>query len=354
MLIGSISALSYRCPVGLPQKAGATVMIKIALRFTVLASVLACSLPAHAAGPYSETWVSHTGLDTNNCNTPSSPCSSISGALNQTLAGGQINVMDSGHFGPVIINQSVSIVNAISGTATNMGGYDANGTAFIASIIIVAGANGVVTVRGFVLNGLDFQTNVAGVLINNASQVNIENCLLLNNSAAGIYVLPNLDGETQTLATSINVNIQDSTITGNGAGIEIAPTTATPINVVVDKTRINNNTGGGLKANGASGGPITVSISDSSLSLNSGNGVNAVGSSNNVMINLNNDVIASNGNYGIQANGATAAVTVNNTSILDNSVGDKGSVSGGRLITYGNNRIIGNVGSGFTGTLSLQ
>src|SRR5580704_2407036 len=96
-LIGLDSAPSYRRPVGLSHKAGATVMKKIALRFTVLASVLACSLPAHAAGPYSETWVSHTGLDTNNCNTPSSPCSSLSGALSQTLAGGQINVMDSGH-----------------------------------------------------------------------------------------------------------------------------------------------------------------------------------------------------------------------------------------------------------------
>jgi len=221
-------------------------------------------------------------------------------------------------------------------------------------MIIVAGANGVVTVRGFVLNGLDFQSNVVGVLINNASRVNIENCLLLNNSAAGIEVVPSVDGQSQTLATSINVNIQDSTITGNGAGIKITPTTATPINVVVDNTRINNNTGGGLKADGTSGGPITVSISDSSISLNPGNGVNAVGSSNNVIINLNNDVIASNGTSGIQANGADAAVLVSNTSILDNTVGATASVSGGRLLTYGNNRIVGSAGSGFTGSTPLQ
>jgi hypothetical protein len=335
-------------------------MIKIALRFSVLAFVLACSLPADANGPSYETWVSHTGSDTNVCSTPSSPCKTLTGALSQTLAGGQINVMDSGDFANVIINQSVSIVNAISGTATNMGGYQTiTNETLIASMIIVAGADGVVTVRGFVLNGLDDtastpETNVVGVLINNASQVNIENCLLLNNGSAGIYVSPNLDGEAQTLATSINVNIQDSTITGNGAGIRIAPTTATPINVVIDKTRINNNSGGGVKADGTSGGPITVSISDSSISLNASNGVNAVGPSNNVIINLNNDVIASNGESGIQANGANAAVVVNNTSILNNTVGDTASVSGGRVLTYGNNRIIGNVGSGFTGTLSPQ
>jgi len=236
-----------------------------------------------------------------------------------------------------------------------MGGYQTIAMQpLIGSIIIVAGANGVVTVRGFVLNGLDFQSNVVGVLINNASQVNIENCLLLNNSSAGIDVSPSIDDFPQTLATSINVNIQDSTITGNGAGIRITPTTATPINVVIDKTRINNNSGGGLKADGTSGGPITVSISDSSISLNPGNGVNAVGSSNNVIVNLNNDVIASNGTAGVQANGAGAAVTVNNTSILDNTAGATASVSGGRLLTYGNNRIVGSAGSGFTGTASLQ
>jgi hypothetical protein len=209
-------------------------------------------------------------------------------------------------------------------------------------------------VRGFVLNGLDFQTNVVGVLINNASQVNIENCLILNNSFAGIDVLPNIDGTSQTLATSFNVKIKDSTLTGNSAGIRITPTTATPINVVVDRTAIDNNAGGGVKADGTSGGPITVSISDSSISMNPGNGVNAVGPSNNAIVNLNNNVIASNGDAGIQANGANAAVVVNNTSILNNTVGATATVSGGRQITYGNNRIIGNVGSGFTGTLSLQ
>src|SRR5580700_550142 len=94
-------------PVRHSRKTGATVMIKIALRFTVLAFMLACSLPAHAAGPYVETWVSHTGIDTNNCNTPSSPCRTLTGALSQTLAGGQINVMDSGDFSPVNITQSV-------------------------------------------------------------------------------------------------------------------------------------------------------------------------------------------------------------------------------------------------------
>jgi hypothetical protein len=325
-------------------------MIPIVLRFTVVASVLACSLPAYASSL--ESWVSRTGSDTGTCGGEVAPCATLAGALARTTPGGQINVMDSGNFGPVVIQQSVSIVNATSGTATNNVNYiDIGGP--LASIIIVAGANGVVTLRGLALNGGDFDNDI-GVLINNASQVNIENCLIWNNAAAGIEVLPNIDGKSQTLATTFNVKIKDSSFTANGAGIKIAPTTATPINVVIEKTTIDNNTGGGLKADGTSGGPITVSISDSSISLNPGNGVNAVGTSNNVMINLSNDVIASNGTAGVQASGTSAAVLVNNTSILDNATGATSAVGGGRVLSYGNNRIVGSAGSGFTGSAPLN
>jgi parallel beta-helix repeat protein len=326
-------------------------MIKIA-HFMVLASVLACPLTAYASN---ETWVSHTGSDNNTCFTPSAPCKTLSVALGQTSPGGQINVMDSGDFGPVIITQSVSIVNATSGTATNLGQYQTVLTQpLIGSIIIVAGTNGVVTVRGFVLNGLDFQNNVVGVLINNASQVNIENCLLLNNGGAGIYVSPSLDGESQTLATSINVNIQDSTITGNGAGIKIAPMTTTPINVVIDKARINNNSGGGLRVDGTSGANIAVSVSDSSLSLNKDNGVIALSGAGGVMVNLTRDIIASNGQNGIEASGGNTAVLVDNTSILNNATAALSTVSSGRLLTYQNNRVVGALGTGFTGTAAPQ
>ena len=326
-------------------------MITIMLRFSVLATVLAYSLPAYAQ--FNETWVSHNGNDANQCNTATTPCQTFAGALGMTLAGGQINVLDAGDFGSVSIQQSVSIVNAVSGTATiippvlqqiTRGGPNGQ-------INIVAGANGVVTLRGLTLNA---GNNSIGVLISNANQVNIENCLIMNENAGGIQVVPSTDGLSQTLATSINVNIQDSTITGNGGGIEIAPTTATPISVVIDKTRIKNNTGGGIKAIGTSGGPITVSIADSSLSLNNGNGVNAVSSSNNVVINLDNDVIASNEIAGVQANGASAAVLVSNTSILDNAAGAISAVGSGRVLTYGNNRIMGSPGTGFSGMASQQ
>jgi hypothetical protein len=91
-------------------------MITTMLRFSVLATVLAYALPAYAQ--FTETWVSHNGNDANQCNTATTPCQTFAGAISMTLAGGQINVLDAGDFGSALIQQSVSIVNAVSGTAT--------------------------------------------------------------------------------------------------------------------------------------------------------------------------------------------------------------------------------------------
>jgi hypothetical protein len=70
------------------------------------------------------------------------------------------------------------------------------------------------------------------------------------------------------------------------------------------------------------------------------------------MVSVGNGVIASNSQAGIEASGANAAVLVNNT-LLDSNVGGAiSAVSGGRILTYQNNRTIGLPGTGFTGTAS--
>jgi len=65
---------------------------------------------------------------------------------------------------------------------------------------------------------------------------------------------------------------------------------------------------------------------------------------------LTRDIIALNGAAGVQANGATSAALFDDTLLDNNATGATESVSGGTLLTYGNNRIIGTTGSGFTGT----
>jgi hypothetical protein len=72
------------------------------------------------------------------------------------------------------------------------------------------------------------------------------------------------------------------------------------------------------------------------------------------MFNIHSSVIAKNGVAGLQANGATAAALVDTTLFDTNTSGATSVVAGGRLLTYGNNRIVGSPGSGFTGSAALQ
>ena len=70
-------------------------------------------------------------------------------------------------------------------------------------------------------------------------------------------------------------------------------------------------------------------------------------------MNVSHDVIASNGTAGIQANGANAAVFVDTTLLDLNNIAIS-IVNSGKVFTYGNNRIIGDPSSGFSGPAALQ
>ena len=64
---------------------------------------------ANAQGA-TRTWVSGIGDDGNPCSR-TQPCKTFAGALSNTAAGGEINVLDPGGFGAVTITQSVSIIS---------------------------------------------------------------------------------------------------------------------------------------------------------------------------------------------------------------------------------------------------
>ena len=49
-----------------------------------------------------------------------------------------------------------------------------------------------------------------------------------------------------------------------------------------------------------------------------------------------------------------AAALIDTTLLDGNTAGATSVVGGGRLLTYGNNRIVGSAGSGFTGSAALQ
>jgi hypothetical protein len=307
---------------------------------------LSATFSSSGGSPSSRTWVSAvSGNDSNAC-TQASPCLTFAGALANTTAGGEIVVLTPGDYGAVTITQAVSIYNDGTGVA----GALVSGAS---GIVIQAGASDDVNLRGLTLDGGNASSN--GVLISTAGRVSIQNCVIQdfsNGSTAGLAGV-NISPTSGT----INVKIENSTILRNNAGVFIKPVTGAVANVSIDHSRIDNNSGAGVRSDGTGGGTVFTGISDSSMSQNAANGVIAITGPGSATVNLMRDVISSNAATGIQSNqtgGGTATVTVGSSQLFGNATGVQ-SVGGGALLTSPDNQVSGNTTNGsFTGNAVLQ
>jgi hypothetical protein len=312
----------------------------------LLAAFIALLSPASVQASQSsatETWVSNHGDDMNtgsDCQI-ATPCQTLTAALTVTKPGGTIFCLDPGAMAELTISQDVTI--------DCPAGFYAVLASFIGGVgINIDGAGINVTLRNLAIYGVDTPSNpqTFGIQVNAAALVRLENCKIYGFSTAGVDVVPR--------SGAVTVKIQDSTITKNNAGILVAPISSASVSLSIERSRIENNAGGGVKTV-TSSGAINASISESSVSYNSGNGLNAVSSAGaQNMIVLTRDIIASNGNAGIQANGTNAAALIDTTLLDSNATGATAALNGGRVLTYGNNRIVGTDGSGFTGSATLR
>jgi hypothetical protein len=297
---------------------------------SLVSTALLYSAPLSAAP---DVYIANSGSDQNAC-TSAAPCATFNKALGVVDNGGQITCIGS----PLIVEGGISF--GISVTIDCPGLYFNQFGGFAFNFF---NANQNVRIRNLTINGImgassALSTTGYGTLI-------IENCVFDSFSAAALEFEPNGPG----LLVVTNTRISNS-----GAGVLIKPGSNGIANASFDHVTIAQNQGGGIKMDATGSGPLAVSISDSVISQNGGNGMNAVsGGFGSVIANLTRSVIASNQVAGIQANGSSAAVLVDNSSILSN-VSALSVVSGGRLLTYGNNRIVGAPGSGFSGSAPLQ
>jgi hypothetical protein len=306
--------------------------------------VVAIFIPPARATIAANTWFGLGGSDSNNCSSPTTPCLTLAGAYAETAPGGTINCIGNT---ANISSASLTIAHSVT--------IDCRSVTFVLmgsgvdSIIVSAGVNDVV-----ILRGLEFESYVisgglpglTGVHLISGGALHIENCTFRNFTTAGIEFAP---------TNAAQLYVANSTMQHNAAGIVINPGSGGSATASFDHVAITENTGGGLKAQTTTSGPVTVDISNSTISYNAGNGLNGVsGAGGATMLNLRNDVIASNGDAGIQANGANAAALVNNTVLDSNTVGATAALNGGRILTYGNNSIVGSPGSGFTGSTPPQ
>ena|ERR1700722_11836731 len=326
-----------------------------------------------------------TGTDSGTCGAATSPCATLNQALANVSSGGNIYVLSGGTFGPIYLTTAVSIhgppddslniiwsnaapgcVGAAAGTCAATSNYAvdmeaASSDVFKFRYVIFnngAGTNGAMKI------GNAFEVKMYGVDLRGGTgsppqlllaepttatqfQLLIQKGNIGFSNGVGVEVAPG--------AGNADVTILDSVINNNAGGILLKPAAGGSINAALDHVTIVNNNGGGIRAD-SSNGPITVDISDSVIVDNVANGLNissGTGTQND-MANVIRTTIAKNGLNGIQTGGSNAAVLLNASTLDSNTNGATSASNGARIISYGNNQIIGPAGSGFTGTAPLQ
>jgi Right handed beta helix region len=311
-------------------------MTRIIEKLFAVAAVLTALLPIAplAAAPVTLTFVASAGSDNNAC-TPMQPCASLSKAVQNVASGGQTTCLDptGSAFGPIVFaTPSYSLTIDCPGTIVPSGFGLALGS-----------TNQVFKIRNLTFDGA-LASGGPAIEVTGSGTLILENCVFENFSGVALDIEP---------SGALNLVMKNSRVSNNTGGVLIKPAAGGSVTATFDGDTIVNNTGG-LRTDSTNGN-VKVDVSNSTTSNNTANGMVVIGGAGGTnMVTLKSDVIASNGQAGIVANGSMAAVLVNNTVLDSNTTGATSVASGGRILTYGNNSTIGLAGSGFTGTAPLN
>jgi hypothetical protein len=292
-------------------------------------AALALVLPAAAAhASLQRTFVSPTGNDSNvasSCSLPT-PCRTFGVAISVTNNAGEIIVLDSGGYGVVTIDKSVSIISPP--------GIYAGIAVFAAQEGIAINTPGIsVTLKGLTING---QGGTVGVHFTQGSRLDIDDCTVENMGQEGILV----DGAG-------TITISNTTVVGNSGvngGIFInAGAVAT-----IAESLVEANAQGGIKI--AAGANAT--IEHTTVVKNGGRGISVHGVVSSTRVAVVSSVIADNASDGIYAETLAASLVsrldVANTTVARNSQGITLNSAGGGNVTAGlvSNQLVQNTGSG--------
>jgi len=184
-------------------------MLRRTCALASIAFVLSLSAATNAMATAQRTFVASNGNDANPCSIVS-PCRAFAAAIAQTIAGGEVIVLDSAGYGPVTISQSVSIIapaGVYAGITVPSGGTG----------VAINGAGTSVVLRGLAINSTG---GTYGIRMTNGSELNVENCVISNfrNSAKAVSV------ETAAIVKIADTVVRDATygiVVGHGATANI-------------------------------------------------------------------------------------------------------------------------------------
>ena len=301
-------------------------MIRIIAKLFAVAVALAALLHVAPASAENVAFVSATG--SGGACTQTAPCGSINVAVSSLPNGGRVVCAT-----PVV--ETVSF-----GFANSTFVFDCPGASMLGQIVFF----GKSVVLKFQHMGFSNTGNVIGFQSGGGTLI-FEDCVIEDAGGTALDIEP---------PVPFNLVVTNSRISTNAAGVLLKPAAGGSVTATFDRVTITGNSGGGVKTD-TTNGPVSVDISNSTISNNGGNGMNAVGGAGGTnMLNIHNSVIAKNGSAGVQANGTNAAALIDTTLLDTNTAGAISAIGSGRVLTYGNNRIIGALGSGFTTSAPLQ
>lgn len=302
----------------------------------LVAAVSAATLLAasSASAQATRTWVSGVGDDANPCSR-TAPCKTLAGAISKTAAGGEIDLLDPAGVGGVTITKSISINAEWAGE----GGVLVSGTN---GIIINAGANDIINLRGLFVQGMG--TGLSGVLILSAGQVHMQDMIIREFKASGATTGNGV--LIQPTANNLRVSIDNSFIGTNGTvagggGVLIRPGAgAATVNVAIRNSNFEGNSGGVRIVNDGGGtGAIKVQVSDSIVSGSLGNGLAAISTSAApIQLFIDNTNSSNNAAAGVKADGTGATVTIGRSTFTGNTGAGMLQGNSALLNSYKNNQ----------------
>jgi hypothetical protein len=326
-------------------------MTKITVAFSFVAITLGVLLHATAANAQSaRTWVSGVGSDSNPC-TRAAPCASLATAYANTAAGGEIDVLDGGDFGPLVgipsIYHSITIANDGTGTATIS---SANGGLFI-----MAPSTETVVLRGLNFSGASGGINSPGIWVHGGGALVIDHCTFHDFPAVpAIEFFP--DGAA-SLRISDTLFLNSGGVTSSSPGntasasLWITGSVSLPgaVTALLERVQIYNANSNAIRVDNsmAPAGPVDVELHDVIVDgTRSGSGIVAVSDASGgpaATIMADNVTSSHNAGYGLRAVGSTASVYLGRSTVTSNAVGI-GASGGGAIFSYGDNRFAGNTG----------
>lgn len=261
-------------------------------------AALALATAGNAQAQAFRTYLSETGLDTNNCSLQS-PCRLLPEALSRVAAGGEVWILDSANFntGTVTVNKSVTIL-AVPGA---VGSFIANS----GDALSISGAGIRVVLRNLVFVNFAGAGN-SGVQFSQGSGITIRDSSFTGLTTAGVQI--NAPGSRSQILNSsftsntIGVRVFNGRVTmdgnnlitntiaveaaGNGGANLIPPSGTTMVRVsggnIIDNGTAFHMDGAGLRADSSCNGSNIYLRSPSTSTLHLvGNGtyVNVTGDS---------------------------------------------------------------------------